>query len=333
VFSADAELTVVVAPREKYRRAVDVFQALEEDDGPPFRLIWVDEARAPRAYRRRFEARARQPGVTHLSLPSRAGANECRMHGFRASHSPYVLFLDNDAFPAPGAFGSMLECMRTTNASFVSPLILNRDGSVHHAGGTTAIVADTDGRQLLEVLPSQTHPLATAELVRGPTSALEMHCVLVRAQSLVRAGGFDTRLLSSMDCADLSLRLQATDGPGWFEPAATVSYDSTAPGWSDVTLFLGRWSRSTVEHDIAQFARTWHLDLHDARLDAHRGFLRARCMRTIRYARGAARRVFGPTAAARVENACDPVFDLFSDARPRAGLIRGGSRGSAARGV
>lgn len=332
MISADADLTIVVVPREKYRRAADVFRALDATDEPPFHLIWVDEVRAPRRYRRWIGEHARRPGVTHITLPYRAGANECRMHGFRASRTPYVLFLDNDAFLGPGALSSMLESMRTTNASFVSPLMLNRDGSVHHAGGTTAIVRAADGCHLVEILPFQTRPpeALPADLVAAPTSALEMHCVLVRAESLTRAGGFDTQLLSSLDCADLGLRLDGVDGSGWFEPAATVTYDASAPAVADLTLFFGRWSRATVEHDIRRFAMCWDLDLHDSRLDEHRGFLHSRSMRMIRYLRGAARRAFGDPAASRVEDVCDHVFDLFSDARPNAGLVRRRARGTAA---
>jgi hypothetical protein len=142
-----------------------------------------------------------------------------------------------------------------------------------------------------------------------------MHGVLVRADSLVTAGGLDTQLLSSLDCADLGLRLQGIDGSGWLEPRATLTYDSSPPRVSDLSLFLGRWCRATVEHDITRFAQSWAIDPHDARLEDHRGFLRKRCMRVVRYVRGTARRVFGERAVQRLDDALYPVFDPFSDAR------------------
>ncbi len=152
-----------------------------------------------------------------------------------------------------------------------------------------------------------------------------MHGVLVRSDSLTAAGGFDTELLSSLDCADLGLRLQGVDGSGWFEPGATLTYDASRPRPSDLPLYLGRWSRATVEHDIVRFAATWDLDLRDPRLDDHRGFLEERCMRAIPYARGGVRRAFGPAAVARLEQALDAVFDRFSDARGRVTRCRPGS--------
>jgi len=321
MLSPDGELTIVVVPREKYSRAGAVFTALVDADMPPFRLVWVDEARAPRAHRRRMEQLASRPGVDHLVLPHRAGANECRMRGFESSRTPFVLFLDNDAFLGPGAAAAMIECMRATSASFVSPLILDVHGGVHHAGGATAIVAGGRGPCLVETLPHQGAPSAAVrhQLARAPASALEMHGVLVRSASLLTAGGLDTQLMSSLDCADLGLRLQGRDGSGWFEPGATVTYDSSRPRPSDLPLYLGRWSRATVEHDISRFAATWDLDVHDARLDEHRGFLHSRCMRVLPKVHGGVRRVLGPSAVKWLDRVVDPVFDVFSDARLPAG--------------
>jgi hypothetical protein len=320
MLSADAELTIVVAPREKYSRARDAFLALTEADTPPFRLAWVDESRAPRAHRRWIRQFTPRPGLTHVALSHRAGANECRMRGFESSPNPFVLFLDNDAFLGVGALTAMLECMHATNASFVSPLILERHGAVHHAGGATTIEHDDDGGQrFVEDLPLQGAPshAVLRDLSRAPTGALEMHGVLVRSDSLRAAGGLDTHLLSSLDCADLGLRLQGLDGSGWFEPGATLVYDSSPPRPADLPLYLGRWCVATVEHDIARFATTWGLDLHDARLDAHRGFLRARCLRVVRRYLGGARRMFGPAAEKGLEDLLDRVFDLLSESRAR----------------
>jgi len=316
----DAELSVVVVPREKYRRARDVFTALLAAGGPPFRLVWVDEGRAPQEHRRWMQPRVSAPGIVHITLPHRAGANECRMRGFEATSTPFVLFLDNDAFLAPGAIAELMDCMHSTNASFVTPLIVERNGTVHHAGGTTEIVEGAGGRRFVEELPLQGKRAATTrhQLVRAPTSALEMHGFLVRSDCLVTAGGLDTELLSSLDCADLGLRMRRCDDSGWLEPNAILTYDGSSPRVSDLALYLGRWSRATVEHDMARFASTWDIDAHDARLESHRGFLRPRRMRVLRYLRGGARRAFGPSAVTRLEDAFDPFLDLFSDARAGA---------------
>lgn len=313
---ADAKVTVVVAPREKYRCARQVFDALQAVDDVPFRTIWVDESRAPRAVRRWVRARASRAGVRYVALDHQAGANECRMRGFDEVTTEFVLFLDNDAFLGPGSLAAMVTCMEETDASFVAPLYLERDGSVHNAGGRTFIGEDAAGRHLVETWRDRTEVDALLSgRVRVRTDALEMHCVLVRSSSLREAGGLDDRLLSSLDCADLGLRLVGLDRNGWLEPTATVTYDSSLPRVSDLRLYLGRWSRATVDHDITRFASTWCLDPFEARLEAHREiFLRRRRLRIMRYARGSVRRVLGSRAAARFERGVDRVFDRFSDA-------------------
>lgn len=312
------DVTVVVAPREKYSRARAVFDALVEADGPPFELVWVDEARAPRAYRRWIAEAGDRRAVTHVALPHRAGANECRMRGFEASTTPYVLFLDNDAFLDPGALEVLTDCMRTTDASFVTPLILDVHRRVHHAGGHLEIVDDHEGgRHFVEELrPLHGKPPAAARdtLTRSPTDCLEMHAVLVRAASLRAAGGLDASLESSLDCADLGLRLREEAGRGWLEPAAIAMYDSSTPHVSDLSLFLGRWCRATVEHDIARFASSWRIDFHDPRLEHHREQLRMRRMRVIRYVRGGLHRTIG-TPPARVEDAAEPILDALARVR------------------
>lgn len=312
---ADAEITVVVAPREKYRAARAVFDALLRAEGPGFRLVWVDEARAPLSLRRWVDAHADQRGIRHLVLDRRSGANECRARGLAAASTPFVLFLDNDAIPGDGAIGSLLDCMHATNASFVAPLYLESDGSVHNAGGKTRIVEAPAGRRFVEEhLIGGRATAARNRLERMRTDSLEMHGVLVRASSLAAAGGLNRELLSSMDCADLSLRLQDRDGGGWLEPAATVTYDSSLPRPADLPLFLARWSRASVEHDIVRFARTWELDVRDARLETHREMLKVRRMRVVRYLRGGVRRALGLDARDRVDDVLERLFDRFTDA-------------------
>jgi hypothetical protein len=100
-------------------------------------------------------------------------------------------------------------------------------------------------------------------------------------------------------------------------------YDSSTPHVSDLPLFLGRWCRATVEHDIGRFASSWRIDFHDPRLEHHREQLRMRRMRVIRYVRGGLHRTVG-TPPARVEDAVEPILDVL--ARVRLPIRPGSSR-------
>lgn len=313
----------MVAPREKYRRGRAVLHRLLTMEAPPFHMVWVDEGRAPRRLRRWVAAESDRIGFRHLALPARAGANACRAHGVDLAVTPFVLLLDNDAFLGDGALAALLDCAHATDAAFVAPVCTYRDGAVHHAGSGDRLEDGDDGRRLVDHRRA-TGGLDPARLERARADGPELHCVLVRRSALRAGGGLDADLLSSMDCTDLGLRLVDRDGGGWVEPRAIVTYDNAWPLPNDLPLYLGRWSRATVEHDLAHFAARWQLDPADRRLDQHRQHLAGRRHRLVRYPRGALRRGLGGGAVDRFDRAVDPVLDRFSDVRQTTPM--GGSR-------
>ena len=303
----DPSLTVVLAPRESYSRQVGGILDLLARPGPPIGLVVVDEVRCPSRVRERTASLAEEHGFTHVHLDRRAGANECRQQGFDRVTSPFALFLDNDARLADGAVETLLRRADATDASFVAPLCISRDGTVHYAGSVARIV----GRDLLEIR-LHGHPPADemAPLLDAvPTDAPELHGVLVRSASLRSAGGFDTDLDAAMDCVDLGLRLQDVDGGGWLEPAAAVSYANAFPRISDLPLYLDRWSRATIAHDIDHFAERWRIEAESPRLLQHWEALGLRRFRLIRYLRGAVRRTLGTSARSKVDGAFDAVLE------------------------
>jgi GT2 family glycosyltransferase len=310
------EVTIVVVPRDKYRRAWAVLQHLLSMEAPPFALVWVDEARSPRRLRRRISAEAHRRGFRHLPVEHRAGANECRARGLEVATTPYVLLLDNDAFPHDGALSALLACARQTRASFVAPVCLYSDGGVHHAGSGAHLADDGGERRLVEVRrPHGVRLDLIPELARSRADGPELHGVLVRRSSVIAAGGLDAGLSSSMDCTDLGLRLADLDGGGWFEPDAVVTYDDAGPRPLDLPLYVDRWSRATVEHDIARFTDRWGLQPSDARVEEHRQHLLGRRRRLVRYPRAVIRRALGDGALHWFDGAVDAALDRFSDAR------------------
>lgn len=313
----DPELTVVVVPRDTYRHAVDVLDHLVGLQGSLWSLVWVDDDRCPARTRQRIHRRLEDAGGQYISMAGRRGANECRARGLAASNTRYVMLMDNDVYLSPEALPILLDSIRESPSAFVAPMVMNPDGSVHHAGGETRIEVDQEGNRRLYEQIMTGHRVPS--LVRGGTpmssTALEMHAVLLDARLLDAAGGLDERLISSMDCADLSLRLGSAPGGGWLEPKATVLYPRPRVGLRNLTLYWARWSRATVEHDLVCFAETWRLELDDPGLDKHRDFLRQRRMRPLRYARGRLRRLFGDKAAGIFDAVVDRFLDCFSDVR------------------
>jgi hypothetical protein len=240
------------------------------------------------------------------------------MAGVATVDTPYTLFLDNDAELASGALAALLRCAELTDASFVATLCLNRDRTLHYSGGRARLV---DGA-LLEERPYGRLPAAEVlpHLKRSPTDAPELHGVLVHTQRLADAGGLDPELSSSMDCIDLGLRLNHVAGGGWLEPEAALTYHRYAPGPTDLRIYLDRWSRATIDHDIEHFARTWQVDLQCEGLEPHRESLGERRWRPFRYLRGGIRRALGDRAVARLDRLLDPQIDRLSTVHRQGGV-------------
>ena len=321
-----------MAPREIYSAVIGRLRALRDLPGPSVGLVVVDEARCPRRVRQAVADFTAAHDALHVTIDHRAGANECRMAGLARVTTPFTLFLDNDATVRRGALEALLDRARTTDASFVAPVCLNRDGTIHYAG-TIAHAEEHEGRRDLVEINPRGHPPADEllpHLSAERTGAPELHGVLVRTASLRDVGGLDAELLSSMDCIDLGFRLQDVAGGGWLEPAATVAYDNPIPRPSDLPLFLDRWSRSTIGHDLERFATVWDIDQRSPRLLKHWLSLGPRRFRHVRYLRGALRRTLGDTAVARFDRAFDAVSERV--VRPTVSIGRPASTGSSRRG-
>jgi GT2 family glycosyltransferase len=310
----DAALSIVIVPRERYSDQVDGIAALSALPGPPVSVVVVDEARCPRRVRARTAQLARDKGFTHVHLDRRAGANDCRMAGFELVNTPWTLFIDNDARLEPGAIEALLRRAEDTDASFVAPVCVNANRTIHFAGSVARVVGCDGRHDLVEIRPHG-HPPAEemAPLIdAAPTDAPELHGVLVRTASLRSVGGMDTQLDAAMDCLDLGFRLQDVDGGGWLEPGALVAYRDPRPRLTDLPLYLDRWSRATIGHDIDRFAEVWHIDPASPRLLQHWDSLGDRRFRPVRYVRGAVRRTLGAGARAKLDAALDAMLERTS---------------------
>lgn len=311
---------MVVVPREGYHREPATLRHLLDDFASARTpVLVVHEARCPERVERSVTRLAAAGSLRHLHLRGPAGANRCRVAGLAEVTTPYTLFLDNDARLAPGSIGRLVALARTTGASFVSPLCCNPDGTVHYGGSVVRFTGVEGRRQLLELRLYTRQPAeeVRASLDPSRTDAPELHGVLVDTEMARAVGAPDPALQSAMDCLDLGLRLQDVGGGGWLEPTATVEFANARPRPCDLPLYLDRWSRSTIERDLAHFTATWSLDPGSPRLDEHRRSLAMRRWRALPWVRGGLRRLLGEGAVESFEGMVDPWIDRLA-ARARA---------------
>jgi len=256
--------TIVVVERESFSTTITTLEALIAHTPEPRRIIVIDSG-APRWTRRRLEAFAAEYDMTLLRSRTLLNANEERNLALRYVETEYVAFVDNDSIVAEGWLQGLERCARETRAALVIPVITwgpPDKMSIHYAGGATHIADDGGVRRLEERGHALGHGLdELAALERSPSTTVELHCALARADTLRRIGPLDESLMSARDHIDLGLRLAAAGAPVWMEPGVVVHYLwPKRLATSDYPYFFARWSDQWGERSFASFNETWRID-------------------------------------------------------------------------
>ncbi|MDJ0950242.1 MAG: glycosyltransferase [Alphaproteobacteria bacterium] len=246
---SEARVTLVVIQRERFSATRRSLESIYRNTRMPFKLVYVDSG-SPGHIRRYLARQSRERDFHLIRVTGYLSPCEARNLGFRAVHTPYVVFMDNDVIVSEGWLENMVACADETGAWGVSPIYLQgepEDEIVHHAGGR-AYFRMVDGKKhFFEKHLMLNKPLAEIrpKLQRQPTEMLEFHVMLVRADAFRRVGMLDEGFLSQYEHIDLCLRLRDAGGELYHEPRAVVTYLLPRLLWpSDVRLFLLRWSEA-----------------------------------------------------------------------------------------
>ncbi len=251
------DVTIVVAPRERFSRSLESLERIYQLTDTPFELVYVDGG-SPRPVQQGLEAAAARHGFTLLRHDHHLAPNHARSIGLARVTTPYVAFVDNDLMVTPGWLDTLLTCAEQTGAWAVGPLYFEGDPAdeiIHMAGGDMRLGEGEPGQRTFETTHRLQHVgLADAPgLSRQRCDFVEFHCALVRVDAIERVGGLDDRLLATREHLDLCLRIADAGGEVWFEPASRVTYVTPPPvDLRDVPYFLRRWSeewsRTSLEH-------------------------------------------------------------------------------------
>ena len=98
---SDPLVTIVVVPRERFGVTRRSLEAIYANTPGPFHLVYVDGG-SPASIRRYLADEARARGFTLVRTDRYLAPNEARNLGLRHARTRYVVFIDNDAVPAPG---------------------------------------------------------------------------------------------------------------------------------------------------------------------------------------------------------------------------------------
>ncbi|MFT7676160.1 MAG: GT2 family glycosyltransferase [Planctomycetota bacterium] len=171
----------------------------------------------------------RYPHVKIVRMGSNGGPAPARNAGMRAAQYPWVLALDNDAYLSPHGLEYMVRAAEEhADAVLVQPrsVFSAEPERVHYDGGQLHYAG-------LLALRNFYTPLAEAqgEGVVAVDGAVSL-CLLVNAEIVLAAGGYDERYFILFEDLDLSYRLRS-EGHGIYSVESVLCvHDEGTPGIS-----------------------------------------------------------------------------------------------------
>jgi GT2 family glycosyltransferase len=274
--SRETKVTIIIVPRERFSYALTSLDSVLSNTSMPYHLVYVDTD-SPIKLRRALKRKSHAHGFKLIRTAHFLTPNEARNLGMRYADTPFVAIMDNDVHCAPGWLESLLRCAEETGAAVVSPVITSGPMSeagpdfetVHAIGGEVGFYERDGIRGHYERSGYSMIKLDRIQhlLSRSPLEIAEFHCMLIRRDMWDFIGGFDEGLKNTREHTDFCLRVRAAGKSIYLEPTARVSYVTAPPlAWSDLGLYLFRWSRRWNEVSLDHMNSKWNLNEDHASL-------------------------------------------------------------------
>ena len=185
--------------------------------------------------------RSQFPGVRLLVNESNVGFGGANNAAFAQAKGLYLLLLNSDAFPRPGAVPALVRFLdEHAGVGVVGPRLVNPDGSLQLScfRFTSPLYAWLENLWLSKLLPAG----SSLSDYRGWDHASERDvdfvigaCLLTRREVYEKVGGFDERFFMYQEEADWQKRIRDA---GWrvvFTPTAQVMHIAGASGQEEPT--------------------------------------------------------------------------------------------------
>ncbi|MEO1431739.1 MAG: glycosyltransferase [Cyanobacteria bacterium J06633_8] len=266
--SPQPEVTIIVAPRERFSYTRESLESIYEHTQIPFKLIYIDGG-SPSHIKNYLENQAAQKQFAIIRTEHYLSPNHARNLGLRQVDTKYVAFVDNDVSVTSGWLKTAVNCAEETNATVISPLVcqfLPLHQEVHCAGGASGIKLETkdnvnrsriiekifqQGRKVLDVRP---------QLQRQETGLAEFHCMIVRTEIFDKIGLLDEGLLNTKEHVDLCILVAEAGGKIYLEPDSLVTYVPGPPlEWTDIGYYMLRWSDAWEMSSLQRLREKWNL--------------------------------------------------------------------------
>jgi GT2 family glycosyltransferase len=264
----DPEVTIIVAPRERFSYTKQSLESIYENTEHPFKLIYVDGG-SPSHIKEYLQAQAGEKQFQLIRTECYLSPNHARNLGLRQVTSKYVVFIDNDVVVTPGWLKALVQCAEETGATVVSPLVCQGTPvheEVHCAGGESGVLVETKGettrRRMIEKIYKQGRKVADVrpQLQRFKTGLAEFHCMIVRTEIFQQIGLLDEGLLNTKEHVDLCILVTEAGGTVYLEPESVVTYVPGPPlEWTDLHYYMLRWSDAWELASLKRLRDKWNL--------------------------------------------------------------------------
>jgi len=263
----EAEVTIVMVPRERYSAIVTTIQSIYDNTEIPFKLVVVEGA-LPDSVKNEIEALVKKYKFDFIYKPYPLNPNEARNIGLDYVDTEYMVFSDNDIIFTPNWLTTLLNTAKEYDAWLVGPTILDgeiEDGNIHATAGASYF-DEINGKRYYHFVPGNMGKNLSddIELIRGPTTMLEFHVILCASHIFEKIGKLDEKMSSFGDHDDFIYSVLAKNGIVIFEPNSVVSYHDPGTNISvvekdDFPFFLLRWSDEWNFSSVDQAAEKWGL--------------------------------------------------------------------------
>jgi GT2 family glycosyltransferase len=311
---SEPNVTIVVTPWQHFSQTEPALESIYAFTQPPFELVYID-GNSPPHIQRYLREQARTRHFTLVRADRYLTTTEAQNLASPHIGTKYVVYIENWVLVTQGWLSSLIRCAEETHAWVVEPLYCTGDVKapvVYSAAPELAIIEEHGKRRLHETAPLAGKPLADVRsgLTRGPCGYAKSQCMLTRKEVVDRLGAFDEDYTSYQAHRDFSLDVHAAGGLVYFEPDAVVVLVGPPPlAWSDIPMFLLRWSDAWLQPSIRHFARKWRLDENDYMLQGGVRFRNIERRKLFQPAQRAAQRLLGWRGRRVADKCIDALFE------------------------
>ena len=312
--STQPDVTIVVTPWQHFSQTKASLESIYAFTPAPFALIYID-GNSPPHIQRYLQEEAHKRDFTLIRTDRYLTTSEAQNIALAHVRTRYVVCVENWVLVTPGWLGSLIRCAEETQAWVVEPLYCIgalASPTIYSAAPDLAIVEEHGVRRLHETAPLAGKPLVDMRqgLKRSRCGYAKSHCLLTRKDVLDRLGGFDEGFTSYQGHRDFSLDVVAAGGSMYFEPESVVVLRGPPPlAWSDLPLYLLRWSDAWLRPSIRHFADKWRISEDDYMLQGGVRFRNVERRKLLQPLQSVAQRMFGWRGRRIADRLIDAFFE------------------------